>query len=37
LRSRGIPKDQAKLMLIESFLQDANIFQEEDFLARIEL
>jgi Fe-S cluster assembly protein SufD len=37
LRSRGIPKEQAKLMLIESFLQDANIFQEEDFLARIEL
>ena len=37
LRSRGIPKEQAKLMLIESFLQDANIFKNEDFLDRIEL
>lgn len=37
LRSRGIPKQQAKLMLIESFLQEANIFKSEDFLDRIEL
>ena len=37
LRSRGIPKEQAKLMLIESFLQDANLFKTEDFLDRIEL
>ncbi len=37
LRSRGIPKEQAKFMLIESFLQDANIFNTEDFLDRIEL
>ena len=37
LRSRGIPKEQAKFMLIESFLQDANIFKTEDFLDRIEL
>ncbi|VAW39622.1 hypothetical protein MNBD_GAMMA01-53 [hydrothermal vent metagenome] len=37
LRSRGIPKQQAQIMLIESFLQDANIFKAEDFLARIEL
>ncbi|MCF6319406.1 MAG: SufD family Fe-S cluster assembly protein [Proteobacteria bacterium] len=37
LRSRGIPKEQAKFMLIESFLQDANIFKTEDFLDKIEL
>ena len=37
LRSRGITKDQAKIMLIESFLQDANIFKTEDFLDQIEL
>ena len=37
LRSRGIPKDQAQIMLIESFLQDANIFKKEDFLEKIEL
>lgn len=37
LRSRGIPKEQAKLMLIESFLQEANIFAAEDFLHLIEL
>jgi len=37
LRSRGIPIEQAKFMLIESFLQDANIFNKEDFLDRIEL
>ena len=37
LRSRGIPKKQAKLMLIESFLQDANIFKLENFLELIEL
>ncbi len=37
LRSRGIPKDQAKFMLIESFLQDANIFKLENFLDSIEL
>ncbi len=37
LRSRGIPKEQAKFMLIESFLQDGNIFKTEDFLDRIEL
>lgn len=37
LRSRGIPKEQAKFMLIESFLQDANLFKTEDFLDRIEL
>jgi Fe-S cluster assembly protein SufD len=37
LRSRGITKEQAKIMLIESFLQDANIFKTEDFLDQIEL
>ena len=37
LRSRGIPKEQAKFMLIESFLQEANIFDKEDFLEQIEL
>ena len=37
LRSRGIPKVDAELMLIESFLQEANIFEQEDFLDRIEL
>jgi len=37
LRSRGIPKAQAELMLIESFLQEANIFEQENFLDRIEL
>ena len=37
LRSRGIPKEEAKMMLIESFLQDANIFKTEDFLNKIEL
>ena len=37
LRSRGIPKEQAKYMLIESFLQDANIFKHENFLDKIEL
>ncbi len=37
LRSRGIPIEQAKLMLIESFLQEANIFASEDFLNLIEL
>ena len=37
LRSRGILKAQAELMLIESFLQEANIFEQEDFLDRIEL
>jgi Fe-S cluster assembly protein SufD len=37
LRSRGIPKQEAKMMLIESFLQDANIFKAEEFLDRIEL
>ena len=37
LRSRGIPKDQAEIMLIESFLQDANLFKTEDFLDQIEL
>ena len=37
LRSRGIPKTEAELMLIESFLQEANIFEQEDFLDRIEL
>ncbi|MBL4660219.1 MAG: SufD family Fe-S cluster assembly protein [Alcanivoracaceae bacterium] len=37
LRSRGIPKEQAKLMLIESFLQDANIFKLENILDLIEL
>ncbi len=37
LRSRGIPKEQAKFMLIESFLQDANIFEQDDFLDQIEL
>ena len=37
LRSRGITKEQAKIMLIESFLQDANIFKDEHFLDKIEL
>lgn len=37
LRSRGIPKAQAELMLIESFLQEANIFEREEFLDKIEL
>lgn len=37
LRSRGIQKEQAELMLMESFLQQANIFKNEDFLDRIEL
>jgi Fe-S cluster assembly protein SufD len=37
LRSRGIPKLQAQTMLIESFLQDANIFNQENFLDTIKL
>ena len=37
LRSRGIPKAQAQTMLIESFLQDANIFNQENFLDTIKL
>jgi len=37
LRSRGLPKAQAEMILIESFLQEANIFKTEDFLDRIEL
>lgn len=32
LRSRGIGKKQAKRMLIDSFLQDANLFKQDDFL-----
>lgn len=37
LRSRGIPKDQAQKILIESFLQEANIFNSEDFMNQIQL
>ena len=37
LRSRGIPKIEAQKILIKSFLQEANIFEAEDFLDGIEL
>ena len=37
LRSRGIPKLEAQKILIESFLQEANIFEAEYFFDGIEL
>jgi Fe-S cluster assembly protein SufD len=37
LRSRGISYDEAQKMLIQSFLQDANIFKQEDFIQKIDL
>ncbi|MCB1603651.1 MAG: SufD family Fe-S cluster assembly protein [Xanthomonadales bacterium] len=37
LRSRGIPKLEAQKILIESFLQEANIFEADNFLNQIEI